>query len=473
MFKKIFSVIFIIYFLIGINSGGYSQNDEFDLPEEKFNFSFDYCFFQAKDGYTLLELYYSVFRQHLKHVPVDGKKRAEFVFNAQIWKDDSLLASSDWRNSDTVDSLAQMNPGQHLYGVGFFALKPGEYRLELTLTDINSKYSKNLIRKITVESISEDKLEMSDIQLASVIEKTDVQNRFYKNGYMVIPNSERFYGTGLPMLMFYFEIYNLKKEDEPDSTKYAITYQILNGDGELVRNFPMKTRIKPGKSAVEVSGMNIISFRSGTYFLQVDVKDLFNGAMLTKKKKFFIYREGDLAQSDSTIQRNLKQKIVSAYQQLYENLSVEELEDEIGAISYIATSEEKKVMNNLDEAGKRSFLIDFWLKRDRTPNTPQNEYRDEYLSMVRTANQQFTGFQKGWKTDRGRVLLVYGVPDEIERNPYSAENKPFIIWKYFSIQGGIDFVFVDKRDFGRYELVHSTARGELNDPDWQRWIRPN
>ena len=94
------------------------------------------------------------------------------------------------------------------------------------------------------------------------------------------------------------------------------------------------------------------------------------------------------------------------------------------------------------------------------------------MKLVNTANQQFREMKQGWRTDRGRVLLLYGVPDEIERFPYSAENKPYEIWKYFSIQGGVIFVFVDKRELGRYELVHSTARGELNDPEWERWIRP-
>ena len=118
-------------------------------------------------------------------------------------------------------------------------------------------------------------------------------------------------------------------------------------------------------------------------------------------------------------------------------------------------------------------LLEFWRKRDTTPETPQNEFRDNYLKLVNTANKEFSGFRDGYKSDRGRILLVYGVPDEIERFPLNMEHKEHHIWKFFSIQGGVIFIFVDKQGFGNLELVHSTARGELNDPDWERWIDPN
>ena len=90
------------------------------------------------------------------------------------------------------------------------------------------------------------------------------------------------------------------------------------------------------------------------------------------------------------------------------------------------------------------------------------------------ANQQYKGnFREGWRTDRGRVLLIYGRPDEIERFPFSNQNRSYEVWHFYQVQGGVDFIFVDKREMGDYELVHSTARGELYDPEWTRWIDPN
>ncbi len=450
------------------------EKDLMPCPPEKFVFSYDYSIFRTQQNKSLVELYYSIYRNFLKFVAEDSLYRATFLFKAEIWQGDSLISANQWKNVNVADSLSQIDNRQKLFGIGYFSIAPGEYLLKVELTDLSAANKKQYEDKLVVPTFPSDKLAMSDIQVASEIKKTDdPQNRFYKNGYVVIPNIDRFFGTGLPILMIYAEIYNLKKPGEPDTAKYAVNFQILDGQETVVRNFPAKIKVKPGNSAVEISGLNIISFHSGTYFLNVEVNDLFTNESVSKRTKFFIFREGDLTMTDSAAQKLQTQRIINAYEKVYSALSAEEIEDEFGAASYIATKEEKNIFKKLDEAGKRSFLIEFWQKRDEKPETPQNEFRDNYIRLMNTANEQFGGFDKGWKSDMGRVLLLYGVPDEIERFPYSSENKPYHIWKYFSIQGGVNFYFVDKRNFGKFELVHSTARGELYDPEWERWINPN
>ena len=97
--------------------------------------------------------------------------------------------------------------------------------------------------------------------------------------------------------------------------------------------------------------------------------------------------------------------------------------------------------------------------------------RSEYLQRIAAADQLFSAFKKGgWRTDRGRVFVLYGKPDEFERHPSNAA-KPYEIWHYYRIENGVQFVFVEKSGFGDYELVHSTKRGELEDPGWMRFIQ--
>ena len=475
VFKNFFVFTIMSVILFSLPFLSLAQNDEaLPIIPEKFSFSFDLAVFRTQQDKALVELYYSVYRNYLKFVPEDSLFKATFVFSAELWQGDSLAVKNQWKNINTADSLSQVDEKHKLYGVGFFAVAAGEYLLKVELTDLNSTLSKQYEFDLPIEAFPKDKLTMSDVQLASDIKKSAATpTRFSKNGYDVIPNTDRFFGTGLPMLMIYSEIYNLKKANEPDTAKYAVNYKILDGDGLVIRNFPDKIRVKPGNSAVEVSGLNIISFRSGTYFLEVTVKDLFNNESVSRKKKFFIFRQGDMAMADSAAEKLRERKLAAAYERVYNEMSKEEVASEFGAASYIATKEEKKIFKKLDLPAKRSFLAEFWGKRDQTPGTPQNEYRENYLKLMRTADQQFSSFGNGWKTDRGRILLLYGAPDETERFPYSSDNKPYQIWKYFSIQGGISFYFVDKRNFGKFELVHSTARGELYDPEWQRWINPH
>lgn len=440
---------------------------------EQFNFGFDIGRFRAQDDFVLLELYYSVYRDYLKFVPDGNTWKAEFSFEAGIWQGDSLLASDIWQSVTRIDSLTELNSSQKLFGLGYFAVKPGNYLLKVRLRDENSQLQREKQLPITIESFDTGKLNLSDIELATQIHP-DVEGKlFYKNGYQVIPNPDQFYGTGMPMLMFYTEIYNLARPGEADSGHYSVQYRIIDGDGQVVREFPARLKKTPGESAVEVSGMNIISFHSGTYFFEIEAEDRFTGAMIAKRKKFFIYREGDLAVSDSVMKQRAEQKFQAAMERIYKSMSVQTLDEEFDAANYIATREEKEIYKTLDVQGKQKFLMEFWRKRDKSPETPDNEFRDDYLKLVNTANKEFSGFKKGYKSDRGRVLLVYGVPDEIERFPLNMEHKEHHIWKYFSIQGGVIFVFVDKQGFGNLELVHSTARGELSDPDWERWIDPN
>jgi hypothetical protein len=95
----------------------------------------------------------------------------------------------------------------------------------------------------------------------------------------------------------------------------------------------------------------------------------------------------------------------------------------------------------------------------------------EYLKRVEYSNQHFKALgKKGWRTDRGRVFLKYGEPSEIERFPNQIDTKPYEIWYYNEIEGGVIFIFADLTNFSDYQLIHSTSRGELRDDNWQRRI---
>ncbi len=78
--------------------------------------------------------------------------------------------------------------------------------------------------------------------------------------------------------------------------------------------------------------------------------------------------------------------------------------------------------------------------------------------------------KEGWKTDRGRVYIMYGEPNEIERYPNQTQTRPYEIWSYYDLEGGVRFVFGDITGFADYQLLHSTKRGELRDQYWERRI---
>jgi GWxTD domain-containing protein len=119
--------------------------------------------------------------------------------------------------------------------------------------------------------------------------------------------------------------------------------------------------------------------------------------------------------------------------------------------AYIITNQERAAYQRLEtDAERAQFVEQFWLRRDPTPDTPKNEFKEEHYRRIAYANLHFptaTG-TSGWKTDRGRIYILYGPPDEIDDHS-TGETKaavPFIDWTYRYLDGvgsNVKMEFVD------------------------------
>lgn len=126
------------------------------------------------------------------------------------------------------------------------------------------------------------------------------------------------------------------------------------------------------------------------------------------------------------------------------------MEQSIELVRLIADNDEIDALREALPAERTQAWDRFWERRDPTPGTADNEFRTEFFSRVRYANQNYGVLEPGWKSDRGRVHIRYGPPDEIEQRPSSMSGLAFEIWTY--TRAGRRFVFVDYDGFGRYEL---------------------
>ncbi len=87
-------------------------------------------------------------------------------------------------------------------------------------------------------------------------------------------------------------------------------------------------------------------------------------------------------------------------------------------VVYIITDEERKSFHQLNTDEEREqFIEQFWLRRDPTPDTAENEYKEEHYRRIAYANDHYASGIPGWKTDRGRIYITFGPPDEIESHP--------------------------------------------------------
>ena len=142
-------------------------------------------------------------------------------------------------------------------------------------------------------------------------------------------------------------------------------------------------------------------------------------------------------------------------------------------VSIIITDEERKAFKKLTKDEEReNFSENFWLVRDPTPDTPENEFRDQYYERVDYANDHFTSGIAGMRTDRGKMYILNGPPDEIVSHPSGGtyyrpaeegggvtNTFPFETWRYRHLDNrsqteNVIYEFVDKSMSGEYSLEY-------------------
>ncbi|MBV9763168.1 MAG: GWxTD domain-containing protein [Acidobacteriaceae bacterium] len=138
-------------------------------------------------------------------------------------------------------------------------------------------------------------------------------------------------------------------------------------------------------------------------------------------------------------------------------------------VVYIITDEEKQAFKQLKtDEERQQFVEQFWLRRDPTPDTEENEYKEEHYRRIAYANDHFASGIPGWKTDRGRIYIKYGPADEVDSHPSGGSYErpmeegggetstyPFEDWRYRYIEGvgtNVIIEFVDTTMSGEYHI---------------------
>jgi GWxTD domain-containing protein len=141
-------------------------------------------------------------------------------------------------------------------------------------------------------------------------------------------------------------------------------------------------------------------------------------------------------------------------------------------VDYIITEEERRAYKKLaTDEEREQFIEAFWRRRDPDPDTEANEYLEEHYERVAYANQHFASGIPGWKTDRGRIYIMYGPPHEKESHPSggsydrpsyhgggSTTTYPFEVWFYRHLPGigsGVEIEFVDPTGTGEYRIARN------------------
>jgi GWxTD domain-containing protein len=156
-------------------------------------------------------------------------------------------------------------------------------------------------------------------------------------------------------------------------------------------------------------------------------------------------------------------------------------------VRWIITDQELKAFKSLSNDEERdAFIENFWQRRNPSPDSPENEFREEHYRRIAYANEHFAAGKPGWKTDRGHIYIAFGKPDSLESHPSGGAYErpidegggetstfPFETWHYRYLEGigdNIDIEFVDTCQCGDYHmtidrsekdaLLHTPGAGE-------------
>ncbi|MGE5314583.1 MAG: GWxTD domain-containing protein [Acidobacteriota bacterium] len=429
--------------------------------------SLDMARFRGDSSNVYLEVYYGFDVSLLKYAAAEGSFRGDAIISVAFKKsaNDSIVAHQAMRIPFSISDTTLLDQSRTYNDVLGFFLKPDIYRVYVVLKDGRSpERMDSLSFPIDLKLIDHRSMALSDAELCTSIVpiEKDSTNRFYKNTMEVKPNPSKLFGAHQPALFYYLESYNLLKGQ---SAQYQTRASITNAVGkEVVAS--LKTRPRTYDSNVEVGMLKIASLRTGAYTFTYAVIDSAANVKSTSSKKFFVYNP---SLPPDTLVASTNEDVMSSE---YATMTEPELDREFAAAKYIASKEEIDHYESLkgDDA-KRKALFEFWGKRDEDKSTTINEMKQEHLKRVEYSNIQYrTGKKEGWKTDRGRVYIMYGPPDEVERHVNEIDVKPYEIWYYHSLQGGVQFIFGDRTGFSDYILLHSTHRNELHDDNWMRQI---
>lgn len=422
--KKIIKIFCFFCYTIIVFGPASAQTDFGYLEEGRGSlFLVDYAIFREETGEKYrLELYYKIFNQGMTFVKYDNKFKASYEIELLVLnKVNKQVTGTSLEEDYLVNTYEEtQSPGDFLINVINLSLYSGRYKVRIKFIDRNSGSESALERDFVIPSRSKKKMMFSDIEFIREFSDSADTSKFSKKGKRAIPSVDRNFGDPDPTLRIYYEIYGGQKEPK----EYDLVYEIYNRTHSFSDQETVRVEIGP-EIFHRFESFPLEGFGEGDYFFSIRLLD-------KMEERARIERP---FQVDWSLLSMLKNDYLRFIDQL----------------RYAASDAEIKKLKEAKEPEERlKKWLEFWKSKDPTPNTPENELRDEYYRRLKYANQNFAFSNKeGWETDMGMVYIIYGHPDEVEKYPFEREEKAYQWWHYY--KSDRHFLFVDRGD-GEYEL---------------------
>ncbi|MCK5077816.1 MAG: GWxTD domain-containing protein [Calditrichia bacterium] len=416
----------------------------------------DFGRFQYDSTSTFLEVYYQVIVENSSNFLLNDKTVNMNIQLKNLDKD-SIIIGQEINN--VFKSISPNNISSKL-GMIRAVIPDGKYRLVFSYPKkINDTQMDTVVNEFNVVKFKREQIILSDLEMCSniIMNSAKKDSPFYKNGMEIYPNPSLIFGKNSPVLYYYIELYNLKFYNNKSLQLNAV---ILDKDGQIIKEKKYNKKYKVD-AAVELGSFPVNKLKTGVYRLLFSAGDTLTNESVHRKIIFYV--------------NNDKEKLITfggelLGQNLFYNMSIEELDLKFKYAKYIARKIDIEIYNRLSgKKEKADFLTEFWKKYARIYGYSHTEY---YLRVEKMNEKYTTQNFTGWETDRGRVYILYGPPDEIDYHKFDGISKAYEIWYYRNLDEGVEFDFGDKFGMGNYILLNSTKRGEVHYPNWRNELIP-
>jgi GWxTD domain-containing protein len=252
----------------------------------------------------------------------------------------------------------------------------------------------------------------------------------------------------------------------PEAETAQLTVVVQDSSKKVIVSTPASSAQLPAGGGVLTGTVDLAGLPAGNYTLET--KLTMKGRGLERSAPF------TMAGLSETIAKDVKLRQADRVTDkgYFANLTPEELDRAQAPLSLIAKPGELSVYDDkLSLAAKQRFLTEFWSKRDPTPRTPRNEVREQFYAAITYADRNFReggrGTTEGWRTDRGRIYALNGVPEEVLRRHQQGYAPPYEVWRYSKGKGRY-YIFADRTGVGGFKLLSSNDLQQVGDPNWQR-----
>lgn len=400
------------------------------MSEGGIQFAIDTAVFSlGLEDTLLLEVY-----EELNIEQLSRDAQGNSIYTTEVTLEDAAGDTLAW---DIWNTPVTWSAGATAVNCTMFPVLQGSWKLTVIMTDVNNGRQGTAVKEFQVM----DPAGFSDVELARTIMPgaAGSTSSLLKGNLIVYPAaSTRFTVPGESMFYTYQELYDL------GGYNLLRHSRLLDANGVPVFGRPAETVAIP--EGVEIVAL-VDSFdlsvvrEPGLYSLSV-VYTLDGDTLHSLTKPMFV----EVTESAAS---------VSETEQI--------IERKLEILPLLLNQEEGELYQRLDDTAKALYYDNYW-------NARPGEYQGFLERCALVASRYASLGREGWESDRGRVYLIYGEPDDVESNPFSTTQAPFTIWYYFGNQQEM-FVFGDIMGNGDYLQVYSTIDGEVSYSNWQGMLQ--